>query len=190
VSRVHTGGGTPVARRMRAGVRPARVTWRAENCLFLTSTSSAAGGRVTPHVRPSGRSANTALWAEMRYPVHRRPPTFAEHRDGVIVGVKSGALILPIASRCRYDRVPKSLSVQGFLAEREGFEPSIRVTPDTAFPVRARAVHARPWWSIPNSLAARLTRSRPPESSLVRPSRGHSGGQKTPELAAIPSSCP
>jgi hypothetical protein len=40
----------------------------------------------------SGWSANAALWAEMRCPVHGRPPTFAEHRDGVIVGVKSGAL--------------------------------------------------------------------------------------------------
>jgi hypothetical protein len=34
---------------------------------------------------------------------------------------------------------------------------------------------------------ARLTRSRPPESHLVRPSGGQRGGQKTPELAAIAS---
>jgi hypothetical protein len=135
----------------------------------------------------SGWSANAALWAEMRYPVHGRPPTFAEHRNGVIVGVKVGVVIRPIASRSLSARVPNILIVQGFLAEREGFEPSIRVTPDTAFPVRGRAVHARPWWSLPNSLAARLTRSRPPESGLVQPSGGHRGGQKTPELAAIPS---
>jgi hypothetical protein len=50
-----------------------------------------SGGTTCPH--SSGWSPNAALWAEMRYPVHGRPPTFAEHRDGVIVGVKSGAVI-------------------------------------------------------------------------------------------------
>jgi hypothetical protein len=68
----------------------------------------------------------------MRYPVHGRPPTFAEHGDGVIVGVKIGVVIRLIASRGLSGRAPKGLTVQGLLAEREGFEPSIRVTPDTA----------------------------------------------------------
>jgi hypothetical protein len=49
--------------------------------------------RVTPPAHPSGCSANAALWAEMRYPVHGCPPTFAEHRNGVIVGVKFAAAI-------------------------------------------------------------------------------------------------
>jgi hypothetical protein len=45
------------------------------------------------------------------------------------------------------------------LAEREGFEPSIRVTPDTAFPVRVSDVRMRPWSSILISIATRLTHS-------------------------------
>jgi hypothetical protein len=149
-----------------------------------TAVCEHSGSTECPH--SSGWSPNAALWAEMRYPVHGRPPTLAEHRNGVNVGV----LIRPIAAPGLGSRVPKSLTVQRFLAEREGFEPSIRVTPDTTFPVRVRAVPGRPRWSIPNSLAARLTRSSPPESRLVRPRRGHGRGQKIPDLTATPAPRP
>jgi hypothetical protein len=36
-------------------------------------------------------------------------------------------------------------------------------------------------------MTVRLTRSCPPESGFVQPRGGHGGGQKTPELAAIPA---
>src|SRR5665213_326987 len=106
-----------------------------------TGLPARTGGLCAAH--PSGWSSNAALWAEMRYPVHGRPPTFTELGNGVIVGVKVAPVICPIASRGLSSRVHKSLTVQGFLAEREGFEPSIRVTPDTACPGLRSGVQAR-----------------------------------------------
>jgi hypothetical protein len=98
-----------------------------------------------------------------------------------------------VCSRISPSASQTDISCRGFeheMAEREGFEPSIRVTPDTAFPVRVTVVHPRPRGSILHSLTVRLARSCPPESGLVQPRGGHGGGQKTPELAASPAPQP
>jgi hypothetical protein len=50
----------------------------------------------------------------MRYPIQGRPPTFAEHRNGVIVGVKVWAVIRPIASHGLTHRCLKALFYKGF----------------------------------------------------------------------------
>jgi hypothetical protein len=63
--------------------------------------------------------------------------------------------------------VPKFLIAQGLLAEREGFEPSIRVTPDTAFPDRPSGVQGGAPTGTPYSDSRRLGHHKAGEGTLV-----------------------
>src|ERR1700676_1340108 len=83
---------------------------------------------------PAGRRLGNHRQARGHEPSHRPPtpgsPVRASRRLDSVPG-------RPGSRQTRLDVNPGAVS--RILAEREGFEPSIRVTPDTAFPVRAKA---------------------------------------------------